>query len=381
MHIDPAATSRPRHMSLPAPHPAGVRKSHAKERPLGAVGRPIRPGAAFKLNIKKTCGNRQARPAGGEGRAGMVAVVVVALVVLGLAAALAASAAGNLLLYQQNAHLAASLDRMAEENERLGGVPSGPGAGPAGRPAGAVAAGGQPGPGAAPPEGAPEAGGGPAGGQSITAVAVRPLAVREGFFFERTQYEGTVMEILVSVREQGGGLVLVDTEVPTGVNFQGSARAAAKAAQGYLGADLSGRDVIFSITAPAGGEHLPTVDGDSAGAAMAVLLVSELQGRPVSGDVVITGSVLPDGSIGAVGGISEKAEAAGRHGAGVFLVPAGQGVTWVESCEESRTGNFIYRSCTLEEKPLSAITEERFGMGVLEVADIAGALRHFQDGG
>jgi len=53
-------------------------------------------------------------------------------------------------------------------------------------------------------------------------------------------------------------------------------------------------------------------------------------------------------------------------------------VTQVESCDESRAGNFIYRSCTLEEKPLSPITEEMFGMKVQEVTDIADALRYFQ---
>ncbi|MCY4490731.1 MAG: hypothetical protein OXC46_04610 [Thaumarchaeota archaeon] len=215
------------------------------------------------------------------------------------------------------------------------------------------------------------------GSRSITAVAVRPLVMRD-MFFERTQYEGTIMEITVSVREQGEGLVLVDTEVPTGISFQESARTAADVAEKYFYADLSDKDVVFSITVDTDDEDLQTVDGHSAGSAMAVLLVSELEGMPIRNNVVITGSILPDASIGTVGGISEKAEAVGKHGAQIFLVPVDQNVAAVESCEESRAGNFVYRSCTLEEKQLSSITEEAFGMNVIEVAGIKDALQYFQ---
>lgn len=302
------------------------------------------------------------------------------LVILIVVAVLGASLVGNFLLYQQNAHLTALVGGMAEENERLTDALSEHGAKPVEQPAGVGREPSEPDDG--PPERQPAAGDGfadsPAyGSQSITAVAVRPLVMREAFF-ERTQYEGTIMEILVSVREQGAGLVLVDTEVPTGISFQESARTAVKVAGNYLGESLSDRDVVFSITAGAGGTHLQTVDGHSAGAAMAVLLISELQGKSIRGDVVITGSILPDASIGTVGGVSEKAETAGRHGAGVFLVPSGQNVTAVESCEESRAGNFVYRSCTLEEKLLSPITEKTFGMEVREVADIGDAVLYFQ---
>ncbi len=289
---------------------------------------------------------------------------------LALVAVLGASLIVNFLLYQQNGYLVAALDRAARDNERLAGELAGAADGPRGQAGGP--GGGEPGAGPGAGYGGP-----PDGGQSINSVGVRPLVVRDGFF-ERTQYEGTVMKILVSVRDPGEGLVLVNTEVPTGIDFQESARVAAKVAQDYLGEDLSGRDVVFSITVDADKTRLQTVDGRSAGAAMAVLLISELQGRGISGDMVITGSILPDARIGAVGGISDKARAAGAHGASVFLVPSGQNVAQVESCEESRAGNFVYRSCALEQKPLSPMTEEAYGMEVLEVADVGDALGHFQ---
>ena len=54
--------------------------------------------------------------------------------------------------------------------------------------------------------------------------------------------------------------------------------------------------------------------------------------------------------VGCLGGIAEKAEAAGKYGAKLFLVPVGQAIVHVQSCDEKRSDVFIYRSCTLEEK-------------------------------
>lgn len=210
---------------------------------------------------------------------------------------------------------------------------------------------------------------------SITAVAVRPILVRGGFL-QNVQYEGTVMTIELSIHE-GTGLVLVNTAIPTGVDFQSSAKTASDVAQKYLKTDLSDSDIIFSITADEN-EHLQAVDGQSAGAAMTVLLISSLQGEKLNDDVIMTGTINPDMSIGMVGGIPEKADAAGNYGAKIFLVPNKQGITFVEECEENKVGNFIYRSCSSEQKLLSPITEEKYGMKIIEVGTIKDALLYFQ---
>lgn len=210
---------------------------------------------------------------------------------------------------------------------------------------------------------------------SITAVAVRPILIRDGFF-QNVQYDGTVMTIQVYTHE-GTGLVLVNTAIPTGVDFQSSARTAAEVAEKYLGIDLSDTDIIFSITADED-EHLQAVDGQSAGAAMTVLLISSIQNKKLNDDVIMTGTINPDMSIGMVGGIREKSDAAGQYGANTFLVPNKQGVIFVEECNESKTGNFIYKSCSSEQKPLSPITEEQYGMKTIEVSNIKDALLYFQ---
>ena len=210
--------------------------------------------------------------------------------------------------------------------------------------------------------------------QTITAVAVRPILLRDGFF-ENVRYEGTIMRINVDIRD-GKGLVLVNTEIPTGVDFQTSAKTAVKIAQEYTGINLSDKDIIFSITSNTN-EELQAVDGPSAGGAMTILLIADIQGKSINDKVLMTGTIESDSTIGRVGGIAEKADVAGKYGAKTFLVPQGQAITHVQTCQESKNGVFIYRSCTLEEKPISPMMKEKYGMEVIEVNDIKDVLDHF----
>src|SRR5437867_12643085 len=210
--------------------------------------------------------------------------------------------------------------------------------------------------------------------ESISAVAVRPVLQSDGFF-ETTTYVGTVLKITSQIRD-GSGLVLVNTAVPTGVDFQTSARTAVNVAQKVTMVDLSKKDVIFSISSE-NNQELQAVDGGSAGGAMTVLLISNISGKPTNNKVLMTGTIESDGSIGRIGGVAQKADAAGKYGAKIFLVPKGQGITQVESCDEKREGVFIYRSCTLQEKPLSPVTESQYGMKVIEVDDIKSAVAYF----
>lgn len=208
---------------------------------------------------------------------------------------------------------------------------------------------------------------------SISAVAVRPILQSDGFF-ETTSYVGTVLKITVEIRD-GTGLVLVNTATPTGVDFQTSARTAVMIAQNYTHVDLTKKDVIFSISSQ--NQELQAVDGGSAGGAMTVLLISDISGKPINSKVLMTGTIQDDGSIGEIGGVSEKADAAGKYGAKIFLVPVGQAVTQVQSCSERTEGAFTYRSCTSQEVSLSELTEKQYGMKVIEINNIKDALSYF----
>lgn len=211
--------------------------------------------------------------------------------------------------------------------------------------------------------------------ETITAVAVRPVMISDGFF-QDVQYEGTVMNIKVDIRD-GTGLVLVNTETPTGVDFQTSAKTAVKVAEKYTGVDLSNKDVIFSISSKNENE-LQAVDGPSAGMAMTVLLAMEIQDRPINDKILLTGTIQEGGSIGPVGGVPQKAEAAAKYGAKTFIVPKGQSVTFVQECTEKKEGVFYYRSCKSEPKDLSPILEEKYGMTVVEATDLKSVLKYFE---
>ncbi|MEV4440052.1 S16 family serine protease [Streptomyces sp. NPDC049577] len=94
--------------------------------------------------------------------------------------------------------------------------------------------------------------------------------------------------------------------------------AAAAAALGYL--HRSPKDVKVQLS-------LADIGGPSAGLLFALGVVDKLDGDGQGGDltggrtIAGTGTIEPDGTVGAVGGVALKTQAAQRDGATVFLVP------------------------------------------------------------
>lgn len=82
----------------------------------------------------------------------------------------------------------------------------------------------------------------------------------------------------------------------------------------YVGADPRDVDLDFTVTGP--------IDGPSAGGILTVGLIAAFQGASLAPGVTMTGTITADGSIGAVGSVPTKLEAAARAGYSTVVVPA-----------------------------------------------------------
>jgi len=139
------------------------------------------------------------------------------------------------------------------------------------------------------------------------------------FLYEEATEEGAMVTISVEV-VPGKGRVLVQTTPLMGIVFQETANRAVALAVNHSRADITTSDIIFSIMGP---DEVSEIDGPSAGALMAVLLISVLEGLPLDGNVTVTGSIDENGGIGPVGGVLEKAEAAAASGKTLLVLPEG----------------------------------------------------------
>ena len=149
-------------------------------------------------------------------------------------------------------------------------------------------------------------------------VILQKIEVDRGgpFFYEEMTEEGAMVNVSVEV-VPGKGRVLVQTTPLMGFVFQDAANLAVVVAANRSRADLTKNDIIFSIQGP---EDISEIDGPSAGALMAALLLSVLENIPLNESVTVTGTIDEDGKIGPVGGILEKAEAARRGGKTLLIL-------------------------------------------------------------
>ncbi len=219
---------------------------------------------------------------------------------------------------------------------------------------------------------------------SLATSQAIPVLVVAADEFTTSVYPGSgqVSNMTIDITE-GHGRVLINTNINSGGAWQNSTKTAAHVAQSLTHKDLSSKDIIFTAILANASRQVGTIDGPSAGGAMTVLLISELEGKPINNYTVMTGTINPDGTIGKVGGVLEKAGAAGKYGAKLMLVPAGQSYYPEGACvpqgESSKNqGNNDVRLCVLEFKSLSDLMESRYGMRVVGVHNVQEALSYFQ---
>ncbi len=184
-------------------------------------------------------------------------------------------------------------------------------------------------------------------------------------------YVGSATNISVFVTE-GWGDVYVSTYSLTQEDFQGAATTAARVVCSLLGLDFNRYNFYFKVKTDA-----VIVGGPSAGVAMAVAVYSALTGLPINRSVAVTGMISPDGTVGPVGGIYEKAEAVASRGAKLFLVPPGQSVVTTYKVVVRRIGPFEVYSTQPVTVNITEYAMKKWGLRVIEVSTIEEALHYF----
>jgi uncharacterized protein len=198
---------------------------------------------------------------------------------------------------------------------------------------------------------------------NMTTISV-PAVDREG--------NGVMATLSVEARP-GIGRTLVDiNQILFWVDTQDSIRTAKIVAKNVTGIDLSKYDIVYSIQANAS-----VIEGPSAGAAMAIATILELEDKVVNRNVTITGTLDENGKIGRVTGVLAKAEAAKNAGMNLLLVPPGQR-TYTVYTEEKGCEDYVFtKICRSTIKPEEVDVEEEVGIEVKEVSSVEEALKYF----
>ncbi|MBU7014406.1 MAG: hypothetical protein HXS52_12565 [Theionarchaea archaeon] len=179
-----------------------------------------------------------------------------------------------------------------------------------------------------------------------------------------------VLSYMTVVTQQGSGHIYIDTWPLAEVDIQGSARLAVQVACDVVHKNWEHYDFFITVRSDS-----PIIGGPSAGGAMTVAIIASLQGWELSSDVVMSGTINPDETVGPVGGLYQKAQAASEI-AHTFLVPDGQTTIVVEEQTTRTQGPFTY--ITTSQKQLDLVEEGKaMGLQVKEVYDIREAVYYF----
>lgn len=173
----------------------------------------------------------------------------------------------------------------------------------------------------------------------------------------------------------GEGRILVETSPFVEPDTQYSANTAVKVAGNITKVPIDDKEIIFSFDTGS-----VVIGGPSAGAAMTLLAIAALSGKGIKEDIMVTGTVSPDGRIGQIGHVIEKVDAAGTNQTKVLLVPPSQRtLTFYDRRLVKKeikgvvTYSPVYVSKHLD---INQYTRETYNMSVKEVTDIEDVMRY-----
>ena len=184
---------------------------------------------------------------------------------------------------------------------------------------------------------------------------------------------GVATPLKVELRTGNGKVLTNIDKLLFWIDTQYSIQTSKSVAESYTGIEADKFDLTYTIE----GGNVTLIEGPSAGAALTIATIAALQNKTLRPNVMITGTINPDGTIGQVGSIIEKATAAKETGATIFLVPSGESVLTYLKPEENCTtlGTFYY--CRTEYKEVSLNVEKETGIKVVEVSNINQAISYF----
>ncbi len=204
-----------------------------------------------------------------------------------------------------------------------------------------------------------------------SAWLIAPAVVAETVGPFQVQYRGIATNLSLEM-VPGKGRVLVNTKPLMGEVFQDTAVLAKETAEQLSGMSLADRDLIFSIKSPV---EIPAVDGPSAGAAMCLLVLSLVEGRSLEPGIALTGTIRSDGTIGAIGGLLEKAHAAKDAGSTILAVPLENSQMTIYKTEQVTVGRRVYNVLVPVQVSTKEYLETNVGIQVELVGDMQDLLR------
>jgi predicted ATP-dependent protease len=136
--------------------------------------------------------------------------------------------------------------------------------------------------------------------------------------------EGIVLPIEVEIIPSGEGTVSIDVKnVEYETGFQDAVRTAVSVASDYSDVSVTDKDIIIRVVNEYN-DGLIILDGGSAGALITGMIAAGLMDREINPSVLVTGIIELDGTVGNIGSLDKKADAAADFGAETILVPEDQ---------------------------------------------------------
>ncbi|CAG0976189.1 MAG: ATP-dependent protease La [Candidatus Methanoperedens nitroreducens] len=134
---------------------------------------------------------------------------------------------------------------------------------------------------------------------------------------------GKVIPLEVIIKDGDGKLFLDVANILADESMQSSAQTAIRVAREVTRTSLTDKDIQINIKAPAQEGKL-SISGGSAGGAITIAAIAAMKGTEPRQDVLMTGTIREDHSIGQIGAPRAKGIAARENGAKLFIVPPGQ---------------------------------------------------------